>query len=240
LNWQLILIVLLVAVAAAWINGFLGFGFGIVSMGLLTLSRDVLFATAFVNLMVLLVELSILMPLWRRIQWRLIGPLVFFGLIGLVAGVELVISIDPQIMRRVLGITIILFALWSWLDPRQGHVSRYWSIPSGLAFGTLSGAFNTGGPPLVAYVYRHPLSPDQLKATLQFLFFSVTVVRIPIIFYKGLFTEAVIQSSLYVFPFVILATLLGLWMARRVSPERFRKTAWAAFAMMGIWLAISG
>lgn len=231
---------LLVAVAAAWINGFLGFGFGIVSMGLLTLSRDVLFATAFVNLMVLLVELSILMPLWRRIQWRLIGPLVFFGLIGLVAGVELVISIDPQIMRRVLGITIILFALWSWLDPRQGHVSRYWSIPSGLAFGTLSGAFNTGGPPLVAYVYRHPLSPDQLKATLQFLFFSVTVVRIPIIFYKGLFTEAVIQSSLYVFPFVILATLLGLWMARRVSPERFRKTAWAAFAMMGIWLAISG
>ncbi len=240
MNWQLILIVLLVAVAAAWINGFLGFGFGIVSMGLLTLSRDVLFATAFVNLMVLLVELSILMPLWRRIQWRLIGPLVFFGLIGLVAGVELVISIDPQIMRRVLGITIILFALWSWLDPRQGHVSRYWSIPSGLAFGTLSGAFNTGGPPLVAYVYRHPLSPDQLKATLQFLFFSVTVVRIPIIFYKGLFTEAVIQSSLYVFPFVILATLLGLWMARRVSPERFRKTAWAAFAMMGIWLAISG
>lgn len=236
----MVVTVVLIFVFSALVEGFLGFGFGIIAMGILTLTRDVLTATAMVNLMAFFVASSILWPLRRKVRWKLIGPLLVFGLIGLVAGVEIVTSFNPQIMKRALGVVIVLFALWSLLDTRTGHVSRVWSIPAGLFAGTLQGAFNTGGPPLIAYIYRHPFSPDELKATIQLLFVLMNIVRIPLLYSKGLFTEQIIMSDAFALPLAVPVTWLGIKLARKVSTEKFRKTAWIAFGLMGLWLAIGG
>jgi uncharacterized membrane protein YfcA len=240
MDWQMIVMVLLIFVFAALVEGFLGFGFGIVAMGLLTLTKNVLFATALVNIMAFCVALSILWPLRRKVKWRLIGPLLVFGLAGMFAGVEIVTSFNPLIMRRVLGVTIVIFAAWSFMDTRQGHLARWWSIPAGLASGVLHGAFNTGGPPLIAYIYRHPFSPDHLKGTIQLLFVLLNLSRIPVLYSKGLFTDQILICDAIALPFVVPMTWLGIKLARKISAQRFRKMAWTAFAVMGLWLAIAG
>lgn len=237
-DWQLISLVVLVFVFSAFVEGFLGFGFGILAMGILTMSRDVVFATALVNIMAFCVSFSIMWPLRRKIKWRMTIPLLVFGLIGTVAGVEIVTTMNPGIMKRVLGVTIVLFAVWSYLDARRGHVSRVWSVPAGLLAGALHGAFNTGGPPFIAYIYRHPYSPETLKATIQILFVLLNLSRIPMLYSKGLFTDQVLVSDAMAIPLVVPATWLGILLARKVHPERFRKIAWIAFGLMGLWLAI--
>ncbi len=238
MDWQLIIMAVSIFVFAAWVEGFIGFGFGILAMGLLTLSRDVIFATAMVNIMAFCVSFSIMWPLRRKIKWLMTVPLLVFGLIGTAAGVEIVTSFNPDMLKRVLGVTIVVFAAWSYLDPRQGHVSRIWSVPAGLLAGTLHGAFNTGGPPFIAYIYRHPFPPDTLKATIQILFVLLNLSRIPMLYSKGLFTEQVLISDAIALPLVVPATWIGIRLARRLSTERFRKVAWAAFALMGLWLTV--
>jgi len=230
----------LILAAAAMVQGFLGFGFGIVAMTGLTLSRDLLHAAGLVNVSGILVTSSVLLALRRDILWRPALRMLPWILVGVVGGVSALHSLDRELMVRTLGVTVIGISAWNLRSPslRSGE-APLWDGVAGLIGGLLAGAFNTGGPPIVAHLYRRPDSPQAIKATIQLVFLSMGLIRLPTATAQGLMSEAIWTETALAAPFVLGGLLSGVWLGRRVSPTQFRKASWIALGALGAALVLS-
>jgi len=232
-------IVIGVFFGASAINGFLGFGCGIVGMTVLTLTHGVVHAASLVNLMGLLISGLMAWMMREHIQWRILVPILPTGIAGVAIGVFLLGSLDGAFMTRALGGVVIAIAGWNlWGQQTTRALGPAWGAAAGAASGVLSGAMNTGGPPMVAYLYGRPETPDQLKATLQVVFTIWSLCRVPIAASQGMMTQQVLIESAIGLPAVFVGLAVGTRLARRISAERFRTVSWIAFAGMGLVLLL--
>jgi len=224
--------------AAAGTQGFLGFGYGIIVMAWLTLTNDLVHATAVVNLSSLLLVAAVVGRDYRHILWLQLRRIVPAMFVGIAVGLVALGSIERALMVRTLGVVIIAIAAWNlWGPPLRRHRE---SLPRdmafGLASGVLSGAFNTGGPPLVIHLYRRPEPPVQLVVTLQAIFVCSGVVRALMATSQGLIGRAAVYDTLWAAPWVVLGALAGRRLGARTDPLRFRRIAWLALGALGVAL----
>ncbi len=228
-----------VLLVAAFTQGFLGFGFGIIAMGALSMLYDPWIAAGIVNLMGLLLTTWMAVSLRRSILWRVVGRILPFAVCGIAVGLFALERLSAPYLLRVLGLTIVCFALWNLSPWKPGGVpGRRWDAPVGLASGLLTGMFNTGGPPLIAYLYRRPEPPEMLIGTVQALFVFSSLTRLPGAFGLGMITPDVWQAALVSAVFVVSGAWSGRRLGRRFSPARFRHVTWATFGALGVWLAL--
>jgi hypothetical protein len=235
---------LVATIAIMWVaaltQGFLGFGFAIVAMAGLTLSRDLLHAAGVVNITGILVAGSVLFALRREVLWRPALRIIPGIAVGVVLGVAALGSLDRDLMVRTLGVTIIAISLWNLRTPSiQTRESPIWDGITGLVGGLLGGAFNTGGPPVVARLYRRPDPPQAVKATNQLVFLTSGLVRLPTATAQDLMTASIWTEAGVLAPFVLAGLLTGIWLSRRVSPTQFRRVSWLALGAMGGALVLS-
>ncbi len=221
-------------------QGFLGFGFAIVAMAGLTLSRDLLHAAGVVNLTGILVAASVLIALRREVLWRPALRMIPGVLVGVVLGVSALGALDRDLMVRTLGVTIIAISLWNLRTPTpQTGEAPIWDGVAGLLGGLLGGAFNTGGPAIVAHLYRRPDSPQAVKATNQLIFLTMGLARLPTATAQGQMTSSIWIEAAIMVPILVAGLLIGIRLGRRVSPTQFRRVSWLALGAMGGALVFS-
>ena len=226
---------------AAVTQGFFGFGFGIIAMTGLTLSADVVHAAGVVNVTGIALTSSLVLRLRRGVLWPLMARVVPPLLVGVAVGVLALGALDRGVLVRLLGVTVVGIAIWNLVSPRlQQRESRAQDLAAGLLAGLLGGAFNTGGPPLVAHLYRRGEAPESLKATVQALFLTMGASRLPIAASQGLMSGAVWRDALLAVPVVVAGSYAGLALARRLPAERFRRACWVGLGGLGAALLVIG
>ena len=229
----------LLVCAASVVQGFLGFGYGVIVMSVLTLSTDLVHATAFVNLSSLALSVVIVAREHPRILWPVAIRVLPTMFVGMAVGLMALRELDRDLMVRILGVTIVAIACWNVASPR---LRTRESFPLDLLFGGVSGlfsgAFNTGGPPLVIHLYRRRENPLALIVTLQAIFIASGVVRAVMAGSQGLIPSEAALRALYVLPVIVLGTLGGMTLARRTHPDRFRRVAWIGLGLLGAALIV--
>ncbi len=235
------LLSLAILLAAALVQGFFGFGFGIVAMGALTLTHDLIQASGLVNITAIVVmgwlTFGLRRHILRGLALRMLAPL----LLGVFLGVIALGRVDRDLMVSILGATIVIVAVWNLLQPRLRTRESPWLDGSmALLGGLLSGAFNTGGPPLIIHLYRRPEHPEVIKATLQSLLLIMIVARLPLAAAHGLLSGPIWTEAALMAPVVMAGVAAGIALARRVSPERFRRACWVALGLLGVGLLAVG
>jgi len=235
------ILTLVIFLAAALLQGFFGFGFGIAAMAGLTLSHDLVHAAGVVNIT------GILTTTWMafRLRHHILRKLVLRMLPAIVVGVALGISalqrLDRDLMVSFLGVSIVVISLWNLVQPRlRSRESPWLDNAVALLAGLLNGAFNTGGPPVIIHLYRRPESPEVLKATLQSLFLAMGLARLPMAATQGLLSQSMWVESVLVIPALIGGLAGGMALARHIPPDRFRRTCWIALGLLGVGLLVAG
>ncbi len=225
---------------AALVQGFFGFGFGMAAMSALSFGGDLVHAAGVVNVAGGLLTVWMAWSLRGHVLWALYLRVAFFLAIGVVIGVTALDRLDRQWMVGVLGVFVVAISLWNAVAPRLAtRESRVADGVAGLVGGFFGGAFNTGGPPLVVHVYRRHEPPDALKATIQLLFLSISLIRLPVAAIQGQIDASVLRDAALATPVVIAGAWIGMWIARRVDPERFRRACWIGLAGLGMALLAS-
>jgi len=224
---------------ASTLQSFLGFGYGILAMTTMALALGVVTASGVVNITGMVQVAWVAWALRRNIRWSYMLRLLPGMSIGLAVGLFTLENADPTWLIRTLGATITAIAAWN-LRPLHGHGrgSPFWDLVVGFSSGSIGGAFNTGGPPVIAYLYRRPDPPEVLKGTVQIYFLVFTIVRLSAASAVGLIDAHVVRIALTLVPLIVAGAATGLTLSRRVSPERFRTTSWLALGFMGIVLAL--
>jgi uncharacterized membrane protein YfcA len=234
------LLTLAILLVAALVQGFFGFGFGILAMGGLTLTQDLIHASGIVNITAVVVMVWLTFQLRHDILYRLTLRMLAPVLLGVFLGVIALGLFDRDLMVSILGATIVIVALWNLVQPRlRSRESAWLDAAMALLGGLLSGALNAGGPPLIIHLYRRPEHPEVLKATLQSLLLTMAVSRLPIAAAHGLLSGRIWAEAALMVPFVMAGVAGGIALARRIPPERFRRACWVALGLLGVGLLIA-
>ena len=219
----------LVAVPAVIVLGLSKGGFtglSSLAMPMLSLVTSPIRAAAIV-LPVLIVQDWVSVWAFRRdFSPRNLIILIPSAMIGVAAGWLLAARVSEDAVRLAVGIISIAFVVYMLTRDRLGRApAETPGVPGGLLWGSLAGftsfISHAGAPPFQVYVMPQNLKPRVFAGTATMFFAAVNLIKVPPYFLLGQFSRENLAISAGLIPVAILATFAGVWLVRRVTPERF-------------------
>ncbi len=210
-----------------------GFGGGLISIPLLSLLIGVRGAIT----LVLIFQLCMGLLIWRsykHIDWKTAIPMVPFIIIGTIIGTLLLSRASVVFLQLMLASWILVFLIkMIWFSGfTLGHKrSSVTATAAGLGSGLLQGIIGTGGPILTMYLSVAIPRKLALRATLIYLFFITSIVRLGISIPKHLFTSHLLYLALITLPFFLIAILLGQRVHEKLSDTYYWR---------GIYIILAG
>jgi uncharacterized membrane protein YfcA len=240
-SWPEWLAVCLVLVAAEIIYVSLGFGAGLIAVGLSAAIhpevRDIAVILLLVNLPV---EIHVVFRSWSEVEWRRVSMICLGVLFGVPLGTWILSIGNPAMVLTILGGVLILAGLLFLGIPRRGRMEwPQWSAPpTGLLSGVLGGLLGVGGPPVIIYYQLSGVNKTVFRASLMAIFLLIALVRIPSYLIGGLITPARLWSALSVIPAVAVGFYAGSRVHIRLGEERFRQLVSLVLLLIGMLLLL--
>lgn len=228
--------VLAVLFFATLIRSALGFGEALVAVPLLALTLPVQVAAPLAVLVSITVAVVVVIQDWRNVHVRSAGWLVLSTLFGIPLGLLLLKTVPESIVKSILGVFIIAFAIYSLAGRKPELHSDRLAPLFGFLAGILGGAYGMNGPPLVVYGVLRRWQPAQFRATLQGYFLIASIVGMAGYALTGLWTRTVSSYFLLSLPLALIAIFLGHAIHRRLSGDRFLICVNAGLALIGVLL----
>ncbi len=222
------MVTLLVAVAvltlAGFTQGLTGFGFGLVSMALLPFVLPVKDATVILAPLNLVTCATTFYAVRRHLHWRRAAPLIAGSCVGIPLGVFALVQLDAVVLVRTLGACMVLFALVDLVGSKRLRIRlpAAAAFPVGVVSGSLGGAFNAGGPPLIAYTYSQPWTKEEIVATLQLVFGVAAVLRLALLGQQGMMRAELWQVAAWAVVPMFAGITAGSRLLARVQREPLR------------------
>jgi uncharacterized membrane protein YfcA len=168
------------------------------------------------------------------------------AILGIFLGYLFAVSVSEAAILAVLGGISILFGGYRlWLE--SGHVvqassrSPLWvGALFGIGAGFTSQIAHAGGPPFQMWVMPRKLQRDVFVGTTAIFFATVNWIKVPAYMALGQFSRANLTASLMLLPLAILSSLAGVWLIRRVPPERFYTIVYWLLIAAGAKLLFDG
>ncbi len=216
-----------------------GFGHALVAMPLLTPALGLRLAAPLVALISITGEALMLIRHRRALHFKTVRRLLLGSVVGIPLGV-LLLGADEVVGPKVLGTIAAAYGLYGLLNFRLPHIRHpNWAVAFGFTAGLFTGAYNTGGPPLVIYGTCRRWDPAEFKSSLQGLFVINSLVVVSTHALAGNFTATVWQGYLIALPAMLLGLLVGFRLERYVNPRLFRRLVLALLVLLGLRLLLS-
>jgi uncharacterized membrane protein YfcA len=238
--WSLILPTLLILFAAALIKSTLGFGEALLAMPLLTFLLGAQTATPLVGLVGASLTLLLLLGQgWQQIEFQAAWRLIVTAAVGIPLGVWGLVALPAAWVKGGLGGVLIFVGLYNLLRPTvEAQIGARWAYLFGFMSGILTGAYNTGGPPLVLYGMLRRWPAAQFKATLQGCFLPLSFLALATHSLAGLWTPWVVQLYVICLPVVLLALWVGQRFTRRLVGPQFERLMYGGLVVLGVMLIV--
>lgn len=224
---------------AATTRGIFGFGAALVAMPLLTLVLPITSATPLMGLVGM--TLSVTLAIWyrREISFAAARPLILGALVGMPVGIWFIIDLPESLVVGTLGAALILYGLYS-LSGRAptGDLGKGWGYAAGFVSGGLGAAFNTSGPPAVAYSAAQGWEPAQFRAFMSAYLLFVQTAAVIAQAAAGLWTRELWIAYAVALPTVLLGMAFGTWVARLFSAETYSKAVYILIVILGTVLLL--
>lgn len=217
----------------------IGFGVALVTMPLLITILDPTSAGMLVSLFALPLELIIIRRYRHALTIRPFWRIIAGALIGIPLGVVLLTRLDQAVILHALGVLLIGYALYSLLKLRLPVLhAPEWGFGFGFVSGILSGAYNTGGPPLVIYGTCKNWQPEQFKANLQAMMLVTSAASIISRIAAGHLNALVLANLAVALPMVIAGSAAGFWLSRTINAALFRRAVLIMLLLIGVRLLL--
>ena len=220
---------------AALVRSALGFGDAVVAMPLLAMFIGLKTATPLVAFMGPTISLLILMKGWRAGDMKAAARLIAASLLGIPLGIYGLARLPEEPLKIALGALILLYGLFGLARPSVRIKNEKPWLPwlVGWTAGVLGGAYNTNGPPVVAYGMLRGWPPERFRTTLQGYFLPTGLMILAGHGLAGMWTGEVIKFYLYSLPAIGLGVVLGGLVNRRLPHDLFAKLVYGFLVLMG-------
>jgi hypothetical protein len=207
---------------SAIVSAVAGFGFGLLSVPLISLAIP-LHQTVIVSSVIGLVTNMVQTYRYRRsADVALVKRMCAGAMVGMPLGFMVFSIVSDRTLRLVLGGAVLLAvaALARGLD--LVHVGPGLDVGAGFLSGVLNTSISTNGPPLVFDLQARKLAPEPFRATLSVVFAISGIVGMALFIGGGKVHLDELVVSAVALPAMGLGLLVGFPLRHRFSPERFR------------------
>ncbi|MCH8518978.1 sulfite exporter TauE/SafE family protein [Candidatus Gracilibacteria bacterium] len=178
--------------------------------------------------------------------WKHWDKKIFFlfgipSIFATVLGVQLVGIISSDILKMILGIILIIFALYSFLKPRfKIQANMYTGIIGGASSGFTAGLIGTGGVLRGAFITAFGLKKEAYIATIASIALLVDFTRIPIYFHKGFLPEEFFLYVIILFFIAFAGSYIGKKIIKHIDSNILRKIILIMIMIMSSILIMQG
>jgi uncharacterized membrane protein YfcA len=215
-----------IAFAAAFVNGALGYGFSsmTVPVGLLFFSSRVLnpalvLIEVFINLYVLFINRASIPAVWKRVLPILVGLAP-----GIALGSYLLASIHPDWLKfatYALLLPLLLVQAGGLRYPIRSE--RAFGLPFGAGLGFLYSVTTISGPLLALLFNNQGFVKSDFRAGLAVIRVAESTLTAIVYWHLGMFTVQSIGLAQTILLGVLIGIPLGAFAIRRLDPETFRR-----------------
>jgi uncharacterized protein len=163
----------------------------------------------------------------HNVDWRLLGWALPGAVVGTFLGWLLAASVAIWVVKALVGSIAVAFGVNRLLAMSGASLTASGKQPEamGLLWGSVSGFTSqvalAGGPPFQIWAMSRNLSRDVFVGTNAFFFAAINWFKVPAFFALGSFTQRNAMLTGIFLPLAIASTFAGVWLVRRISPERF-------------------
>jgi len=220
---------------ASLLMGLTGFGFAIVAVSLMSLVWPLKQVVPFLFAYNVAINVALLIQLRVHVRWHRVWPQMAGFLPGAIIGLVALYRLPDTLLRLVIGLTLIGFALWSLGRRAMTPVVRHWgwNATAGLVSGVLGGAVYMAGPPVIMLNALTHADRFAFKADLQAFFLLSNLYLLIAYGALGLFSWPLLRLNLYFAPLMLAGLALGALICRRISNRRFQRVAYSLLLLMG-------
>ncbi|MFB7249818.1 sulfite exporter TauE/SafE family protein [Microbacterium sp. NPDC056234] len=181
-------------------------------------------STAAMLLLFIVGDVFALIAYRRHAHWPTLVRLAPAVVAGLVLGFLFLAYGDDRIVRRAIGVILLLMiAVTLWR--RRRAAASVGGRMLGATYGTLAGfttmVANAGGPVMSMYFLATRTPVQVFLGTSAWFFAIVNLVKVPFLAGIGLFTPQVLVMDLLLTPLVVIGALVGLKLAKRMPQQLF-------------------
>jgi hypothetical protein len=218
-----------IAFLGALIFGITGFGAALVTIPLATHLLPLPFALALFSLADIACALAVGLEKPKnavRSEWKRLVPMI---VVGTATGVTVLVNLPRTTAMLLLGIFVLLFAVYTFVKPTAKIISHNWAWLAGFCGGITSTLFGAGGPPYAIYLSQRGLSKEQFRATMGFA--AMTSISLRIIAF--LLTGLLLNMNVWLMAAAAVpAALAGIYVARKIYLSISRDALMRAVALM--------
>ena len=216
-----------------------GFGMALAMAPILLLILEPRQVVVLANAMIVLATVMILAQTWRHFRWRDAWLFVLAGLPPVPLGVMLLNTAAPTALRTAIAACILVIAILSLFNVRLPAArTRGGAVGFGLTTTLLTTTLSIGGFVAGIYAIEQDWSREQMRATLAVYFLLAGVLGLALYAATGLIPREMVYDIGVGAPAVVAGSLLGGWLARRMSLEVFRYAV--LFVIIGGCVALLG
>ncbi len=210
-----------------------GFGFALLSVPLMALALPTREAVV-VSTILGLVTSSFQAWHGRRDAERdVVVRMVASALVGLPLGWLLFTRVDDDVLRALLGVSVILAVLLLATN-RVATGSRRLDVVCGALSGALASSLSTNGPPLVFALQARGLSMSAFRPTINTVFTVSGVVALTGFVVSDDVSGDALIHSLMAIPVLLLGSRIGFVLRGRVPETGARRLVLALLALAGM------
>lgn len=219
-----------------------GFGFALVAIALLPFFLTLQLAIPLVLMMCLLSSTALWIYYWKSFRWKAIAPLIASALISIPIGLVGLRYVPEDLARQVLGGFIVLYVAYDALRlvapvfAMPTLESPRWAYLFGGISGFLTGAFTTGGPPLVMYANTKKWSPKEFKGNLAGVYVVAQSFTLSGHYFEGHITPELLEIALCCLPLFALGMGTGLMFSKRIDADSFKRLVLSLLGVIGLRL----
>lgn len=238
----LFLIILAGALLAGFVHGLVGFGTGLVVLGIWLHVIEPATAAPLVVICSVVSSLQSLHVVRRGIDFRRLWPFVLFGLLGVPLGVAALDSIGATTLRLSVGLFLILYSTAFLMLGKLPVIRGGGRAADGLVGfggGILGGATGLSGPLPTVWCGLRGWNKDEQRAVLQPFNMIILGWALIAYAYQGVLTEEIGWLALGALPGTVLGVWLGLKTYGHVDDRQFRRIVLWLLLASGFVLTIS-
>ncbi|GAA0408224.1 hypothetical protein GCM10009133_15980 [Cocleimonas flava] len=194
-----------------------------------------LIPTVLVNLVSIISEGNIFTAIKHHL------PLALYALIGSSLGTLLLISVDSEIFKALLGIAILIYL---FIDKIKFNLSWIQQKPQlsklifGLSAGTLGGLTNVMAPVLIIFTLESRYTKQQIIQANNLCFLFGKLIQIVLFTSHGQFSSSDLKTSLVMLAATAIALFIGVKIKKRIQAEIYNKVLKGLLLILAITILL--
>lgn len=175
----------------------------------------------------------------KYINWKKLGTILSFMIIGVVMGMWIFMTIDVSALMLIYGIIVVMIGI------KHLFVKKKLDLPIAIQFfivflaGIMQGLFTSGGPFLALYATTAMKDKKEFRATVSMVWAVLNTYLVCRMYQKEFYTLYVLKLVLYSVVPVTIGIIFGNKISKKLNQEAFLKLVYILLILSGSILILN-